>query len=180
MKKLFALMLACTLMFTLGIPAFAAEVTPTTNGSAVDVVVVDGDGTISPHAPNIPTSSTSLPYTATVTNLCEGCGTYTLFYFKTTTGNLKIGGSLKSSGDKNDTSRYAVIELYEVNNTTVIDSYTVEQFAGSTNLSHTFRNLSSDKNYYLLIKNTTGWGGFLRICGLVEKSKLVSVRKCCC
>lgn len=65
---------------------------------------------------------------------------------------------MKSSGDKNDTSRYAKIELYEVNNDTAIDSYTVDQFVESTTLSHTFRNLSSDKNYYILIKNTTGWG----------------------
>lgn len=158
MKKIFALILSCILALSLGLPAFAADATPTVDDSATATLSAEGEMTIAPRAADRPTSSTSLPYTATVTNLCEGCGTYTLYYFKTTTGKLVIGGTLKSSGDKNDTSRYAEIELYEVNNTTAIDSYTVDQFAGSTNLSHTFRNLSSDKNYYLLIKNTTGWG----------------------
>lgn len=158
MKKMFAMMLSCILTLSLSLPAFAAEVTPAADGSTADAPTSQGEMEITPRASNIPTSSTTLPYTATVTNLCEGCGTYTLYYFNTTTGCLKIGGTLKSSGDKNDTSRYAEIELYEVNNSTAIDSYTVEQFAGSTTLSHTFRNLRSDKNYYLLIKNTTGWG----------------------
>ena len=158
MKKMFALVLSCILILSLSLPAFAAEVTPAADGSTADAPSSQGETGITPLASDIPTSSASLPYTATVTDLCEGCGTYTLYYFKTTTGNLKIGGTLKSSGDKNDTSRYAKIVLYEVNNSTAIDSYTVEQFAGSTTLSHTFRNLSSDKNYYLLIKNTTGWG----------------------
>ena len=158
MKKVLAMMLSCILTLSLSLPAFAAEVTPATDGSAADTPTSQGEMGITPCASDIPTSSTTLPYTATVTNLCEGCGTYTLYYFKTTTGYLKIGGTLKSSGDKNDTSRYAKIELYEVNNDTAIDSYTVDQFVESTTLSHTFRNLSSDKNYYILLKNTTGWG----------------------
>ena len=143
MKKVLAMMLSCILTLSLSLPAFAAEVTPATDGSAADTPTSQGEMGITPCASDIPTSSTTLPYTATVTNLCEGCGTYTLYYFKTTTGYLKIGGTLKSSGDNNDTA---------------IDSYTVDQFVESTTLSHTFRNLSSDKNYYILIKNTTGWG----------------------
>lgn len=98
------------------------------------------------------------PY-ATVVNLCEGCGTYTRYYFNTTSGKLTIGGTLNSSGDENNKSRNAKIELYEVNKSGAIDSYTVSQFTESTSLSHTFRNLSANKNYYIRIVNTTGWGG---------------------
>lgn len=159
MKKMLAMILACVLTFSLSIPAFAADAAPATGTSDVCVSAAQGDTQIAPCAADRPTSLGSLPYSATVTNLCEGCGTYTLYYFRTTTGKLKIGGTLNSSGDKNDTSRYAEIELYEVNNDTAIDCYTIDQFAGSTNLNHTFQNLSSSKNYYLLIKNTTGWGG---------------------
>lgn len=96
---------------------------------------------------------------ATVVNLCEGCGTYTRYYFNTTSGKLTIGGTLNSSGDENNKSRNAKIELYEVNKSGAIDSYTVSQFTESTSLSHTFRNLSANKNYYIRIVNTTGWGG---------------------
>lgn len=77
----------------------------------------------------------------------------------TTSGKLTIGGTLNSSGDENNKSRNAKIELYEVNKSGAIDSYTVSQFTESTSLSHTFRNLSANKNYYIRIVNTTGWGG---------------------
>lgn len=110
-------------------------------------------------AADIPTESVALPYYATVVNLCEGCGTYTRYYFNTTSGKLTIGGTLNSSGDENNKSRNAKIELYEVNKSGAIDSYTVSQFTESTSLSHTFRNLSANKNYYIRIVNTTGWGG---------------------
>lgn len=83
----------------------------------------------------------------------------TIGTFNTTSGKLTIGGTLNSSGDENNKSRNAKIELYEVNKSGAIDSYTVSQFTESTSLSHTFRNLSANKNYYIRIVNTTGWGG---------------------
>ena len=155
MKKLFSLLLVCALAFTMSVSAFAAEAAPSTEKEPPAQTEVDA----TTRAEDIPTESAALPYYATVVNLCEGCGTYTRYYFNTTSGKLTIGGTLNSSGDENNKSRNAKIELYEVNKSGAIDSYTVSQFTESTSLSHTFRNLSANKNYYIRIVNTTGWGG---------------------
>ena len=153
MKKLFSLLLVCALAFTMSVSAFAAEAAPSTEKEPPAQTEVDA----TTRAEDIPTESAALPYYATVVNLCEGCGTYTRYYFNTTSGKLTIGGTLNSSGDENNKSRNAKIELYEVNKSGAIDSYTVSQFTESTSLSHTFRNLSANKNYYIRIVNTTGW-----------------------
>ena len=155
MKKLFSLLLVCALAFTMSVSAFAAEAAPSTEKEPPAQTEVDA----TTRAADIPTESVALPYYATVVNLCEGCGTYTRYYFNTTSGKLTIGGTLNSSGDENNKSRNAKIELYEVNKSGAIDSYTVSQFTESTSLSHTFRNLSANKNYYIRIVNATGWGG---------------------
>jgi len=172
MKKLFSLLLVCALAFTMSVSAFAAEAAPSTEKEPPAQTEVDA----TTRAADIPTESVALPYYATVVNLCEGCGTYTRYYFNTTSGKLTIGGTLNSSGDENNKSRNAKIELYEVNKSGAIDSYTVSQFTESTSLSHTFRNLSANKNYYIWlgrplhrpvvgrnceyqpIKYITGWG----------------------
>ena len=156
MKKLFSMLLVCALALSMSVSAFAAETTPPAGEEPTAQTEMDA----TTRASEIPTSSTDLPYEATVVNLCEGCGTYTKYYFNTSTGKITIGGTLTSSGDQNDKFRYAEIELYEVNKAGAVDSYTVPQFTGSTSLSHTFKNLSSDKNYYIRIVNTTGWGGW--------------------
>lgn len=169
MKKLFSMLLVCALALSMSVSAFAAETTPPAEEEPTAQTEMDA----TTRASEIPTSSTDLPYEATVVNLCEGCGTYTKYYFNTSTGKITIGGTLTSSGDQNDKSRYAEIELYEVNKAGAVDSYTVPQFTGSTSLSHTFKNLSSDKNYYIRIVNTTGWGGWknLWLDGTVSISK---------
>ncbi len=158
MEKLFSLLLVCALAFTMSVSAFAAEATPSTEKEPPAQTEMDA----TTRAAEIPTESAALPYYATVVDLCEGCGTYTKYYFNTSSGQLTIGGTLKSSGDQNDKSRNAKIELYEVNKSGAIDSYTVPQFTGSTSLSHTFRNLSANKSYYIRIVNTTGWGGLFK------------------
>ena len=155
MKKLFSLLLVCALAFTMSVSAFAAEATPPTEKEPSAQTEMDA----TTRAAEIPTESADLPYEATVVNLCEGCGTYTKYYFHTSTGQITIEGTLTSNGDQNDKSRYAKIELYEVNKTGAVDVYTVPQFTGSTSLDHTFKNLSSNTNYYIRIVNTTGWGG---------------------
>ena len=153
MKKLFSLLLVCALAFTMSVSAFAAEAASSTEKEPPAQTEMDAT------TAEIPTESATLPYYATVVDLCEGCGTYTKYYFNTSSGQLTIGGTLNSSGDENNKSRNAKIELYEVNKSGAVDSYTVPQFTGSTSLSHTFRNLSANKSYYIRIVNTTGWGG---------------------
>lgn len=174
LKKLSALLLVGVLTLAMSVSAFAAEpetaTTSVEDGTTMSESVEDD---IQSRASDIPSSSHDLPYQATVTDLCEDCGTYTKYYFRTSTGNFTIGGNLSSSGDQNTKSRKAKIELYEVGSNTCIDSYTVPEFTGSTTLSHTFRNMDPDKNYYFRIKNTTGWGVWknLWISGLVDISE---------
>lgn len=79
--------------------------------------------------------------------------------FNGTTASCTVFVAADRPTDENNKSRNAKIELYEVNKSGAIDSYTVSQFTESTSLSHTFRNLSANKNYYIRIVNTTGWGG---------------------
>lgn len=161
MKKFFAMLLACVLMFNMSIPAFAAEVSEDVDETEVITAAVNpGESdVVSPMASSAPTEQGTLPYTATVTNLAEGCGTYTKYYFKPESTSLTISGSLYSCGDENDKARKAVIYLYEVNSTSnPVDSYTVSQFVSYTTFSHTFTNLSTSKNYYIRIYNSTSWG----------------------
>lgn len=161
MRKLFAMLLVCVLMLNMSVSAFAVEVTEhVTDAETTTAAMVPGESDIvSPMASSAPTEQGTLPYTATVTNLPEGCGTYTKYYFKPSGTDLTISGTLSSCGDENNKDRKAVIYLYEVNGTSnPVDSYTVSQFVGSTTLSHTFTNLSTSKNYYIRIYNSTSWG----------------------
>lgn len=159
MKKLSALLLVGVLTLAMSVSAFAAEpemaTTPVEDEATLSE---DAEDNTQSRASNVPSSSHDLPYQATVTDLCEDCGTYTKYYFHTSTKKFTIGGTLSSSGDQNTKSRKAKIELYEVGSNTCVDSYPVPEFTGSTTLNHTFQNLDPNKNYYFRIRNTTGWG----------------------
>lgn len=169
MKKLLSMILVCVLTFTTCVPAFASETSANANPSSNSFSTVSSEtpanttfavsNEISPLATSIPTTSHSLPYSATVTSLKAGHGTYTKYYFSPNKNNqLTIGGSLKPSGDQNSKSRKAKIFLYEVGNSTAVDSYTISEFVNTTTLSHTFKNLDEDAHYYLYIKNTGSAG----------------------
>ena len=126
MKKLFSLLLVCALAFTMSVSAFAAEAASSTEIEPPAQTEMDA----TTRAAEITTESAALPYYATVVDLCEGCGTYTKYYFNTSSGQLTIGGTLNSSGDENNKSRNAKIELYEVNKSGAVDSYTLPQLTG--------------------------------------------------
>ena len=75
--------------------------------------------------------------------------------------DINVSGTISSAGDQNDKSRNAKIYLYEVGNSTAVDSYTVSQFTGSTSINTTFSNLSTNKNYYFEFRNTTSHNIFV-------------------
>lgn len=147
MKKFVSMLLALAMSLALCVPAFAAEVEEPSECEA--------SVSVQPRAASIPTEKHDLPYSATVTNLSEGTGTYTKYYFAPSGTDIEISGTLRAVKDQNDKSRYAIIYLYKVGDSSSVDSYTVDQFLESTSFSHTFTNLSSSSHYYLDIRNTT-------------------------
>lgn len=152
-RKFLSLLCALCMTMALAAPAFAAEEVPATEP-------VTAEQEITTRAATIPTEQTDLPYTASTSGLAEGAGTYTKYYFQPSGTSLTLSGTFTSSGDQNNKSRNAKIYLYEVGNSSAVDSFDVGQFLGSATIDHTFSNLKSTKNYYLDIRNTTGWGGF--------------------
>lgn len=127
-------------------------------GAQIDSVVT---GIAAEYEKNGTTIDHNLPYTAETEGLCEGCGTYTKFYFSPSGTDINVSGTISSAGDQNDKSRNAKIYLYEVGNSTAVDSYTVSQFTGSTSINTTFSNLSTNKNYYFEFRNTTSHNIFV-------------------
>ena len=148
MKKFLSAVLALAMCMSLCISAFATEMAPTEEPTLIETDIIA-------RAATKPTSEEDLPYDAIVTNLSEGTGTYTRYYFAPSGTDIEISGTLRAVEDKNDTSRSAKIYLYQVGNNSSVDSYTVEQFLGSTSFSHTFKNLDEDSHYFLDIRNTT-------------------------
>lgn len=152
MKKILSMVLAVTMIFTLCIPAFAAEVEPYEDDS--QMVVVEGPIT---RAADIPDELHALPYTATTEDLTEGAKTLTKYYFKPNGTSFTVSGTITPAGNMNNKSRYAELYLYEVGSNELIDTHNIAQFASETEFSHTFQNLSSNKHYYFALKNTTGY-----------------------
>ena len=99
-----------------------------------------------------PTSATTLPYYAKITDLAASKGTYTNYYFTTSSGTLKITGDLQSRGTGNIKARAYQIDLYNTSSTAVYDSYSGE-FSESGTVSCTFRNLDKSKNWYIKFRN---------------------------
>lgn len=157
MKKYLSILCALCMTMALAVPSFAVDVTT----DSVATAVSESSDTSTARAPKIPTESHNLPYTAETEGLCEGCGTYTKFYFSPSGTDINVSGTISSAGDQNDKSRNAKIYLYEVGNSTAVDSYTVSQFTGSTSINTTFSNLSTNKNYYFEFRNTTSHNIFV-------------------
>ena len=77
MKKFLSILCALCMTMALAVPSFAVDVTT----DSVATAVSESSDTSTARAPKIPTESHNLPYTAETEGLCEGCGTYTKFYF---------------------------------------------------------------------------------------------------
>lgn len=153
MKKILCMFFALCITMSLAIPAFASENSLSKVDERVELQEVVYP--ITPYAADVPTSVHSLPYTATTSELPEGCGTYTKYYFAPSGTDINVSGTFTASKELNDQSRYAKIKLYKVGNTNPVDSYSVPQFVGSTTVNHTFSNLSKDSHYYFEFENTT-------------------------
>lgn len=148
MKKIFALILSCAIIFSMAIPAYAAETVPQNSTSP-------GTPSISPLAATPPSTEHSLPYNLRITNLDEGHITYSLYYFKPTSEQFLLLGTLLPCGTDDGANRRAKIYLYEVGSTTCIDSYTTSYFTGSATIEHHFINLNPNAFYYFVIENLT-------------------------
>lgn len=107
-----------------------------------------------PLAAAAPTEFKTLPYSPGIQNLPEQCGSYTLYYFAATGTDIKVEGTVKATGDQNETSRKIKVQLYEVNGGVVAASETFS-FLGSGEISVTFKNLSTNKMYYVRFFNAT-------------------------
>lgn len=152
MRKIFALLLVCTLVIGMSVPVYAAEVAPM---HAVPVTPTYETAAVSPRAYNIPTSEHDLPYNAVITNLEEGHFTYTAYYFSPVDEKLLIAGTLYPCGTEDGAARKAKINLYKVGSSDIVDSYTTASFTVSEGVVKTFRNLDDDAFYYLTIENLT-------------------------
>ena len=107
MKKFLSILCALCMTMALAVPSFAVDVTT----DSVATAVSESSDTSTARAPNIPTESHNLPYTAKTEGLCEGCGTYTKFYFSPSGTDINVSGTISSAGDQNDKSRNAKIYL---------------------------------------------------------------------
>lgn len=151
MKKILSMILATAMLFSICISASAVEMEPYDDSQ---MVVVEGPVT---RAADIPTESHDLPYTATTEDLTEGVKTLTKYYFSPNGTSFTVSGTVEPAGNMNNKSRYAEIYLYEVGSNEVIDTHDIEQFVDETTFTHTFKNLSSNKNYYFALKNSTSY-----------------------
>ena len=139
MKKFLSILCALCMTMALAVPSFAVDVTT----DSVATAVSESSDTSTARAPKIPTES------------------HKKFYFSPSGTDINVSGTISSAGDQNDKSRNAKIYLYEVGNSTAVDSYTVSQFTGSTSINTTFSNLSTNKNYYFEFRNTTSHNIFV-------------------
>lgn len=149
MKKGLCMILAAAMSLGLCVSASAADVASIDDSQ---MVVLEGPVT---RAADVPSESHSLPYTASTEELQEGTTTLTRYYFTPDGTSFTVSGTVSSSGDKNNQARNAKLYLYELGSNELISTYEIPQFVGSTSFSTTFRNLSSNKNYYFGLKNTT-------------------------
>lgn len=148
MKKIIALVLSCIFILSMSLPAYATE-------SATDIVGISGnESAIVPFAATKPTSSHSLPYAMTITNLTEQHSTYSRYYFAPgSTESLTISGNLWPSGTEDGVARNVKILLFQVQNDNIIDSYTVNGITEKQFIAHTFTGLDTDSHYYFRIDN---------------------------
>lgn len=143
----------CSLALVLSLLATPASAFGDTT---VQIITLPGNsGTeVQPFAATAPTTFTTLPYSPSIQNLPEQCGSYTIYYFAATGTDIKVTGTVKATGDQNETSRKIKVQLYEVNGGVVAASETFA-FLGSGEFSATFKNLSANKMYYIRFFNAT-------------------------
>lgn len=149
----------------------------------VDEAIVDE---VTPRDVNKPTKETTLPYTANLYDLWAGKGTYTLYSFKTSTGELNLDWSLCAVRPSHG-RRSMIIDLYKKdgNSWRVVDyqylSFTDEDaddFDGRDDIytgSVSFTNLSSDEIYCMRFNNTSSENtGSTSLHNSISKSIIIS------
>lgn len=105
----------------------------------------------------LPHSSHQAPYTMAVENLSPKSGVYSEYYFAPNEDEeLQISVSLRESGTIDGAPRKVKILLFQIGIDDNIDSFTINDFSGSTQLSHTFTGLEANSHYFLRLDNLSG------------------------
>ena len=151
MKKLFALLFLSLFVFSLSVPAFAAE---STNVGIDSGEAMLGYGEASTRAINPPTESKTLPYDAQIINLLEGSYTYSAKKFKPTGTDIQMKGTLKACNEELDKFRMCTVELYKSGGGNPVKVYSTGAFTTSKEVDTTFDNLDSNTYYYVIIRNS--------------------------
>lgn len=105
----------------------------------------------------LPLSSHQTPYTMAVENLSSKSGVYSEYYFAPNENEeLQISVSLRENGTIDGAPRKVKILLFQIGVDDNIDSFTINDFSGSTQLSHTFTGLEANSHYFLRLDNLSG------------------------
>lgn len=150
MRKLFVFFLACVLVLSMSVPAFAAEADGFLTNEVNSATMSNGAC-----AATIPDKyTTSYPYTAMINQLDEDQGTYTKYYFSAPNGWLKAEYNLSPDGSTANVGRKFTIEIYVVGTNKKVDSTTIS-FSSTTSGTVTFSGLSTTSYYYFRFVNSS-------------------------
>lgn len=148
MKKFLSFMLALTLLLCSAPAVLAAS-----NGNPAPYNL---SGPIL-RAPTPPSSSstTSLPYSASIVNLLKGGYTYTRYCFSPTSTTISVSGSVSANTTASAKNYRISVELYDVSDKSFVDEGHSTRFTKDGTLDVTFSDLSKSSKYYLIIRNTS-------------------------
>lgn len=137
--------------------AFAAEIE-----GPVNEVIIGGESS-EMKAPKPPSAFYNLggsnQYTATLIDLAANRGSYTKYYFATSTGKIYLKCELERSGTTTDKNRELIIYLYEMSSANASGSLVAAATVNFTTAEHTAwfvcKNLDNNKFYYFRFFNNS-------------------------
>lgn len=100
-------------------------------------------------------STTSLPYNASIVNLQTGAYTYTRYCFSPSSTTITVSGSISANTTASAKNYRISVELYDVSDNSFVDEGHSNRFTSSGTLNVTFSGLSAKSKYYLIIKNSS-------------------------
>lgn len=158
MKKLLSICLACAMCFAMASVTVSAKETIEPDNSSV----ASEKTAIMPIDANFPTKYLNLAgssYTATLIDLVANRGSYTLYYFTTSTGTISAKCNLERSGTTTNKNRTLRVSLYESSNgstwTQSGTSKSVSFSGASVTSTVTFNSLNKSKFYCLYFFNAS-------------------------
>lgn len=171
MKKIVSILLVFTMCFTL----FCTTASASEIENPVYETIIGGE--VNTRASSAPSSFYNLGgdnnYTATLIDLAASKGSYTKYYFATSTGNIYLRCSLERSGTTTDKNRYLIIYLYEKADATssgkLLKTETIHFKTAETTIHKSFTELDTNKFYYIRFYNnsSTDSGSSLDISGTI-------------